>query len=267
MKEINGSPEAGSIDRIRETLKELTETKKLVKYKIADYLGLEESQRSSFYKFIKGDPYPKNWKGAAGKMLEKLKKLEENPDLLEEKEAGAENDTTGYGIAPASPFVWIPFEMKGLVVDYNGTKPHLSIIQMGKKKGIIADRNNSPYDADGEIYVNHIGTATNIEPGTRIAIKRINKEDWQTDCYYLIIDVSDQKSIRELLPGDDKKTVRYISTSAPDGPHKTLELKRIAAMFSIVDGNCIPIPKRNQTFTSYAQQQGSPSPSEMPLIK
>jgi hypothetical protein len=87
--------------------------------------------------------------------------------------------------------------------------------------------------------------ATDIEPGTRVAIKRIDKMDWQTDRYYVIIDASGQISIRELLPGDDEKTVRYVSTGSPEGPHKILRLERIVAIFSIVDGNCIPKPKRN----------------------
>lgn len=250
MSELINS-EAEQIKKIREIIKKLIHDKRLKRNQLANYLNLERKQYSSFYKFIAGDPFPKFMEAITGKILESLEKLFENSDLLQNlKEPRAQEENSGYGIPPISVLVWIPFDQKLPVVDYNGINPPLSIIQIIKKKGIIAFRNTSKYEADGEIYIDHIGMATEIEPGTKLAIKRIDKRDWKTDRYYVIIDASDQINIWELLPGDDKKTVRYISTKAPEGPHMELPFDRIVAIFTIVDGTCIPKPKRNNVIVS-----------------
>jgi hypothetical protein len=259
MNEFNDSPEEGLERRIREILKELIEVKQLRKNRIADYLGLEEKQYSSFYKFIKGDAFPKYLEKEAGKILERLEWIANDPDFIRaSREFLMKEKNIGYGIPPASALVWIPFDLKLPVADYNGTNPATSLIKIGEQKGIITYQNTSKYEADGEIYIDTIGMTTDIEPGTRIAIKRINKEDWQTDRYYVIIDASGQISIRELLPGDDKKTIKYISTSAPEGPHMELSLDRIVVIFNIVDGTCIPRPKRNSITISSTQQIKAP---------
>jgi hypothetical protein len=255
MNELTDSFEERSKGKITKILKELIEVKKVKKNKIASYLGLEKQQYSSFYKYISGGPFPKYFQKPTAKILDKLVKLLDNPYLLQRlKEPWMEEEYRGYGTPPRSSLVWIPFDLKLPIADYNGINPPLSIIQMENLKGIIANRNASKYDADGEIYIDHIGMMTYIEPGTRIAIKRINKMDWRPDRYYVIVDASGQISIWELLPGDNEKTVRYVSTSAPEGPHMILPLERIVAIFSIVDGNCIPRPKRNAIITSTNQQ-------------
>jgi hypothetical protein len=254
MNELNDTHEKDPSQRIREILKELTESKGLKKNKIANYLELDEKQFWAFYKFINGDPLPKYLEPITGKILVKLKLLLENPDLLKKKETVAENDIIGYDIAPRSPFVWIPFDKQLPTIEYNGINPPLSVIQMGEKKGVVAFRHNSKHVADGEIFIDHIGMATEIEPGTKLTIRRIDKRDWKTDRYYVIIDASGQISIWELLPGDDEKTVRFVSTRTPDGPHMLLPLERIEVIFSIIDGNCIPKPKRNSLNVSSSQQ-------------
>jgi hypothetical protein len=254
MNELKSS-ESKQIKKIRELINELIQGKGLKINQLANYLKLDPKQYSYFYKFIGGDPFPKYLERISGNVLEKFENLLENPDLLQRlKEGWTEEDNSGYGIPPISVLVWIPLDLKLPVADYNGINLPLSIIEIGKKKGIVAFRKISKYEADGEIYTDTIGMATDIEPGTRIAIKRINKKDWQTDRYYLIIDVSGQISIRELLPGNDEKTVKYVSLSSPDGPHKELSLDRIAAIFTIVDGNSIPRPKRNIVTISASQQ-------------
>lgn len=255
MNELNDTLEEGLKRKIRKLLNDLIKIKQLKKNKIADYLGLETRQYSSFYKYIQGGPFPKYLEKTTGIILEKLEKIAKDPYLIyASKEFLMNEDKMSYGIPPPSVLVWIPFELKLPVVDYNGINPVISLLKVEEKKGIVAYRNTSKYEADGEIFIDQLGMATGIEPGTRIAIKRINKQDWQTDRYYLIIDASGQISVRELLPGDDEKTIRYISLSTPDGPHKILPLERIVAMFSIVDGNCIPRPKRNSIITSTTQQ-------------
>jgi len=250
MNELNTTKSA--IKKIREKTNELIHNKNVRISELAYYLQLEERQHSSFYKFLRGGPFPKFLHSITGKMLEKLNNLVENPNLLMSKQLW-EEESSGYSIAPISRWVWIPFDLKLPVADYNGIKPPLSVIPMGTKKGIVAFRNTSKYDADGELYIDHIGMATGIEPGTKIAIKRIDKTDWRPDRYYLIIDASGQISIWELRPGDNKTTVRYVSTSSPEGPHMELPLERIVALFSLVDGTCIPRPRRISTNISTIQ--------------
>jgi hypothetical protein len=255
MNELNAPSEERLKKRIRKIVQELIEVKQLKMNKIADYLGLEKKQYSSFYKYLKGDNFPKYLEKATGKILEKLEIISENPDLIHApKEFLIREENKDYEKSPASILVWIPFDHRLPVVDYNGTKPTISLIKFGEKKGIVAYRNTSKYEADGEIFVGQTGMAADIEPSTRIAIKRINKTDWKTDRYYVIIDASEEISICELLPGDDEKTVRFVSTKTPEGPHKAFPFERIVAMFSIVDGNCIPRPKRNSITTTTIQQ-------------
>jgi hypothetical protein len=237
--------ESESIKRIRVILEELINEKRLQKNKIAGYLGLEKRQYWAFYKFLNGDSFPRYLEPFTGTLLEKLRNLLESPELIQTKQPDAQEDSKGYEMTATSFLVWIPLDLNMPVVDYNGTKPPLSLTQMADKMGIVTFRSTSKYDADGELYIDHIGMATDIEPGTRIAIRRIDKIDWQPDRYYVIIDASGQISVRELLPGDDEKTVRYVSTGFPEGPHRILQLERIEAIFSFVDGHCIPKPKRN----------------------
>jgi hypothetical protein len=164
-----------------------------------------------------------------------------------------EKEKFNYEMPPISRWVWIPFDLKYPVSDYNGSKPPLSIIEMGKKKGIVAFRNNSTHEADGEICIDSIGMTTDIERGTWISIKRIHKTCWVTDRYYIMVDVSGQIFIRELLPGDNNKTIRYVSSSFPDGPHIEIQLDRIVVMFSLVQGFCIPRPNRNIVISTTSQ--------------
>src|SRR5262245_34237212 len=111
MSELTNSSEAGQIKRIREILNELVKDRKLGKTKLAKYLKLQESQRSAFFKFIKGAPFPTYLESIAGKILEKLEKLLENPNLIH-SEPGIEENASGYGIPPLSYLVWIPFDLK-----------------------------------------------------------------------------------------------------------------------------------------------------------
>jgi hypothetical protein len=219
------------------------------------YLGFKEEQYSSFNKCAQGKLFPKFLNSQIDLVLEKLEQVAKNPELIYEfRESLTEEGSRSYRRAPRSTLVWIPFDIQLPVSDFNGSKQPISFIQVEKQMGIVAYRNTSRYNADGEVYVHQIGMATDIEPGMRIAIKRINKLDWQTDRYYLIIDASQQMNIRALHPGDDKKTIKYISTSSSDGPYIELPLDRIVAMFSIVDGNLIPMPKRDNNTAPTSQQ-------------
>ena len=242
-------------ERVKQLLKKIMTYSDISIPDIVLYLGYKKAQYSSFNKFAQGKRFPKFLNAKIDIVLENLELGAKNTDTIRAfVESLTEDGKRSYKRAPRSPLVWIPYDREFSVIDYNGTKLPISFIQMESRKGIVTHRNTSIYDADGEIYVDHIGMSTGIEPGTRIAIKRINKTDWQTDRYYVIIDESDQISIRELLPGDDEKTIRYVSQNIPEGPHMVLPLDRIAAIFSIVDGNYIPKPKRNGEFPSPYQQ-------------
>jgi hypothetical protein len=258
MSDLNNSALEGSINRLRDKLIELTEVKKLMVSRIAVYLGIQKHQRSYFYKFINGDPLPKYLEPTIGKILEQLNQLDRNPDLLNVQLPEAKDDIKGYDLS--KPFlVWVPFNLElPITDDYNLSLPPLSIYLMGKQKGILLYRNTSKYNADGELFVGQTGMASNIEPATRIAIKRINKAYWKTDRYYVIIDASEEISICELLPGDDKKTVKFVSSRNSEGPHKEFPLKDILAIFSIVDGNWTPTPPRNRIAASTYQHQDQP---------
>lgn len=242
-------------ERVIQLLNEITNYSDISILDVTLYLDHTEAQHSSINKCAQRKRFPNFLNAKIDKVLKKLETGAKNPELIRVfKETQAADGNKNYKKPPSSTLVWIPLDPKLPVADYNGINPPLSVVEIGAKMGIVTFRNTSKYEADGEIYIDHIGMATDIEPGMRIAIKRINKEDWQTDCYYLIIDASNQKSIRELLPGDDDKTVRYVSLSAPEGPHKALSFERIVAIFSIVDGNCIPRPKRNSIAVSTSQQ-------------
>ncbi|OQP44247.1 hypothetical protein A4H97_33380 [Niastella yeongjuensis] len=238
-------------ERVSLLLKEITSYIDISILDVVLYCGYKEKQLSSFSKCAKYNYFPKFLTSKIDTVGEKLEQVAKNPDLIRAfKESKEENEKWGFENPSKSFLVWIPLDLAIPVADYRGTNSPLSFTQIGERKGIVAFRNSSKHEADGEIYIDHIGMATDLEPGSRIAIKRINKIDWQTDRYYLIIDISDQVSIRELLPGDDNETIKYVSTRNPDGPHMELLLDRIVAIFSLVDGNCIPRPKRNNTIAS-----------------
>lgn len=210
------------------------------------YLGYKEKQHSSVNKCAQSKRFPNFLNTKIDKVLKKLESGANNPDLIRRKSTLEDGNKLPYQKAPKSKLVWIPFDMKMPVIDYNLEKPHLSFHQMEGKEGIIVYRNNTiQSEAEGEVYTDHIRTHTYIEPGTRIAIKRIDKMYWLPNCYYLIIDKAGQIGIFELLSGDNKTTVKCVSTLSPQGPHKMLSLDGIVAMFTILDANYIPKPKRN----------------------
>lgn len=185
-------------------------------------------------------------------IVEALRKIAGYPTNLTAEKKNA------YGPPPIPDLVWVPFDMELPVTNYNGINPPLSFIQMKEKKGVVISRSTSKHEADGELIVGQTGTASEIEPGTRIAIKRINKAHWIPDRYYVIINASNQISICELLPGDDEKTVRLVSTKNPEGPHRVFLLEDIVVIFSIVDGNWPPTPPRKRGVFSNSQQQDIP---------
>lgn len=232
----NRSSASEEVNKIKEIAIQLIDNEILKISQIANYLKIGKQQQSSFYKFIKGGfPCPKFMAAQAKEILVSISKLLEEPDLAIRK----------VSVLPSFQTVFIPFNLKMPVVSYYNPNTPVPFIQTGNPKGIVLYNNNSRYDADGDIYMAQIGMATDIDPGTRLSIKRINKHDWDTDRYYVIIDGSYQISIHELIPGDDEKTVRLVSANSPEGPHRILHLERILAIFKIVNANCIPRPKRN----------------------
>ena len=251
-------------DEVRSLIRILKDEKGWTSQKIADALNKElegtsiVKRKNAIDKWYldkeKGGSAPNNKEVVI--ILEKLKKiLEISEHLTHEK-------NNNYGPPPKSFLVWIPFDMGMPVVDYNGINPPLSFVQMEEKSGIVLYRNTSLHEADGELFVGQTGMASDIEPGTKIAIKRINKKLWTTDHYYVVINAAAKISICELLPGNDDNTIRLVSTKSPEGPHRAFSYEEILAVFSIVDGNYIPTPTRKRTVASTAQQQLHPPPTD-----
>jgi hypothetical protein len=234
--------------RIIQLLNEITNYTDISILDVTLYIECEESQHSSINKCAQGKRFPNFLNTKIDKVLKKLEDGAKDPDLIRKFKQSMPEDgnKVPYKKASKSILVWIPFDLNMPVADFNLIKPHLSFHQIGEKKGLIVYRNTSQHEADGEVYSDNIGTHTYIEPGTRIAIKRIDKTYWLPNIYYLIIDEIGQKSILELLPGEDDKTVRCVSTISPEGPHKVLSLEAIVAMFTIIDANYTPKPKRNK---------------------
>lgn len=236
-------------DKIREITNALVQDRKLKRNYIADYLGIEKKQQWSFYKFVKGGNRPKFIGEQADQMAVKLTHLLEKPDLapvidLKDKKITEEHDLPGHYK------VFIPFDIDLPITPYDNPDAPVSSIQgnevpHGFAIGIVTYNNTSRHDADGEIYVAEILMSTDIDPGTRLTIRRIDKRLWTPNRYYIIVDSSHQISIQELVPGDNESTVGLVSSNNPSGPHKMVLLDRILAIFSIVEGNCIPKPKRN----------------------
>jgi hypothetical protein len=112
--------------------------------------------------------------------------------------------------------------------------------------------------------VGQSGMATDIDPNIRIAIKRINKALWKTDRYYVIMDTAEEVSICELLPGDTDKTVRFVTPNAPESSYKVFPVDEIQAIFSIVAGDGIPLPKKKRWSSSNAQKPDLPSDDPLP---
>lgn len=241
----NRSSASEEVNKIKEIATHLIDNETLKISQIANYLKIGKQQQSSFYKFIKGGfPCPKFIAAQAKQILVTMTQLLDEPDLAIQKES-VKMEIYGNEILPSIHTVFIPFNLKNPVVScYNPNTP-VPFIQTGKQKGIVLYNNSSRYDAEGDIYMAQIGMATDIDPGTKLSIKRINKHDWQTNRYYVIIDGSYQISMHELIPGDDEKTVRLVSPNSPEGPHRILHLEKILALFKIVNANCIPKPKRN----------------------
>jgi len=219
---------------------------------IAKYLNIGAKQHSSFYKFLKGGfPCPKFIEKQAEQIVVRLTKLLEKPDQALLKDSRVKKIIED-DYLPIIHTVFIPFDIDLPVTTYYNPDTPVPSIQTDSQiapgsivVGIVTYNNTSRYEADGEIYVAQIRMATDIDPGTSLSIKRINKQYWHTDRYYIIIDRSYQISIHELMPGDDENTVRLVSSNYPGGPHKIYHLDNILAIFRIVDGNCIPKPKRN----------------------
>lgn len=241
----NRSSASEEVNKIKEIAILLIDNEILKISQIANYLKIGKQQQSAFYKFIKGRlPCPKFMAAQAIQILESMTKLLKEPGLAIHKES-VNKEVNGDEFVPSIHTVFIPFNLKMPVVSYYDPNTPVPFIQTGKQKGIVLYNNSSQYDADGDIYIAQIGMATDIDPGTRLSIKRINKHHWHTDRYYVIIDGSYQISIHEMMPGDDEKTVRLISPKSPEGPHRILQLERILALFKIVNANCIPTPKIN----------------------
>jgi hypothetical protein len=241
----NRSSASEEVNKIKEIAIHLIDNEILKISQIANYLKIGKQQQSSFYKFIKGGfSCPKSIAAQAKQILVTMTQLLDDPDLAIRKES-VKREVSKDEILPSIHTVFIPFNLKMPVVScYNPNTP-VPFIQTGNPKGIVLYNNSSRYDADGDIYMAQIGMATDIDPGTRFSIKRINKHEWHPDRYYVVIESSYQIGIHELIPGDDEKTVRLVSPNSPEGPHRILHLEKILALFKIVNANCIPKPKRN----------------------
>lgn len=218
------------------------------------YLEYKEEQVSSFNKCAQGKPFPKFLNANIDLLLNKLEEGASNPDLIRDfNESLIADGHKGYRRSPRPVLVWIPFDTKLSVTDFNGSKQPISFTEIQGQMGIVAYRSTSRSHADGDVFVHQVGMTADLEPGMRIAIKRIDKLEWRTDRYYLIVEASEQMHIRALLPGDDENTVKYASTTVPGSPYTILPLNKIVVLFSIVDGYLIPTPKKSTAAVSISQ--------------
>jgi hypothetical protein len=231
------------IRKIGELLKEIRNSHKITIMSIVvDYLRYDAEKYSSFNKCAQGVLLPDFLIPVADEVTKKLEELLENPALINAaRESRAEEENSSYKLEN-SLLVWLPIDKKKDVVPYTMGNDAGKVIEMTEGNwGLVAYRSEL---AEGQLNLEHIGNATDFKPGSEIAINRMDINDWETDCYYLIITTSRRLSVRELLPGDSLETIKYVSINSPNGPHKELQLNNILAIFSIEWAKYKPKPPK-----------------------
>jgi len=238
--------EASALEKLKkigQLLKDITTRHKIpIMSIVVDYLRYDSKQYSSFNKCAQGVLFPDFLIPVADEVTKKLELLFENPALINAaRESRAEEEKGSYKLEN-SLLVWIPFDKEKETVPYTmGNDPGKVVEMIEGNWGLVAFRSES---AEGKLYLEHIGNATDFKPGSEIAINRTDIKDWETDCYYLIVTSSRRVSVRELLPGDKEETIKYVSMSSPNGPHKELLLNNILAIFDIEWAKYKPKPDR-----------------------
>jgi hypothetical protein len=233
------------LKRISDLLKGIKTRHKISIKAIVGYLDLDPKKYSSINDCAKKKHYPVFLIPMADVVEEKLKQLMENPALINtSKESIVENEKDGYENSD-STYVCLPLDSKKSRRPYTMGEDPGSVVEMTKGKwGLVVFRDRS---AEGWLKIEDVINVTDIPAGTKLFLRRINKKDWQPDCYHLIIDASHQVSVRELLLGKKEGIVEYIPINSPEGRRKELPLSEIKAILTIEWAKFKPKPPRRKS--------------------
>jgi hypothetical protein len=245
MDEESKSPEQIALEK--SIMEILTTLKTVYKLSIVEIAKEINESKHSLYKYDDGE-FPQNKPEKLQhilKELQNLEKLEKEKRKFkqtnEQKQSIFEEENPGYGLTD-STYVWIPLDREKEICPYTmGEDPGLVVEIENKGWGLVAFRSKT---GDGWLKIEDVMNVTAIAPGTKLTIRRINIEQWQTDCYHLIVDASYQASVRELLLGEDENKVEYIPMSSTEGRRKVVELNDIKAIFTIDKGTYRPKPPK-----------------------
>lgn len=139
-----------------------------------------------------------------------------------------------------SRLVIIYLDLKKKTEPYTGESRKIGAIgEQNGNDGIIAYANDSVQygDADGLIYLDDASLDPYIKAGWVIAIKKIDKTEWDQGYYYYIIGTTGNRYMRRLFEEkgeniEDKK-VKLISYDENRFPAITLPLNKINAIFKV----------------------------------
>jgi len=113
-----------------------------------------------------------------------------------------------------------------------------AIVKQNGKEGIIAYKNDSNQfgDADGLIYLDDPSQDPYIKTGWIIAIKKIDKMEWDPGYYYYIIGIGNRylrRVFEEQGEYKEDKKVKLVSQDENRFPAITLSLNKIKAIFKV----------------------------------
>jgi hypothetical protein len=136
-----------------------------------------------------------------------------------------------------SRLVIIYFDPKKKTEPYTGESGMIgAIVEQNGNEGIIAYENDSVQfgEADGLIYLDDASLDPNIKSGWVIAIKIIDKTEWDQGYFYYIIGITGNRYLRKLFEekGEDKK-VKLVSYDENRFPAISLPLNKIKAIFKV----------------------------------
>jgi hypothetical protein len=235
---------------------------RIYKEKSLDFLRISKEIRFSYASLIKwknGKSFPRDNKVQI--VVERLEKLWEDLEFqksvtvlqpkVEKRGEDLEFEKTGTVISSKqmrdlasgnkemkSRLVIIYFDPAMKTESYTGEKIG-AIVKVNGKEGIIAYENDSIQygDADGLIYLDDASLDPYAKSGSVIAIKKINKTEWDPGYYYYIIAPTGKRYLRKLFEekGEDKEDqkVRLVSNDENRFPAIILPLNKIKAIFQV----------------------------------
>lgn len=230
---------------ISKLLREIKTLHKISIKAIVRYLEFPQKRYSSINDCAKRKSYPGFLIPIADEVIKNLELLLENPALINtSKEFMLENEKESYENSD-STYVCLPLDSQKSKRPYTMGEDPGSVVEMTKGKwGLVVFRDKS---AEGWLKIEDVINVTDIPAGTKLFLRRINKKNWQPDCYHLIIDASYQVSVRELLLGEKEGIVEYIPINSPEGRRMELPLSEIKAILTIEWAKYKPKPPRRNS--------------------